>query len=318
MINGILPVYKEKGFTSFDVVAKLRKILHQKKIGHTGTLDPDATGLLPICLGQATKLVDTMTDSKKEYVARMLLGIRTDTLDISGKLLKEDKGQVSLNDVKEALFEFLGESMQVPPMYSALKINGKKLYELARDGIVVEREARPIHIYDIELLDSINKYKGREIIDISNPNSIPRSGLELSFRVVSSKGTYIRSLIDDLGNKLGCGACMTGLMRTKASGFNIDSALTLDEIESLMEEGTLDKKIKSIDEVFKEDTCLTLKEEFNYFVLNGNKLTSDMLEAYPEDFYHDKLYKIYTSDGEFKAVYYYRDNFLRPKFMFIN
>lgn len=318
MINGILPVYKEKGFTSFDVVAKLRKILHQKKIGHTGTLDPDATGLLPICLGQATKLVDTMTDSKKEYVARMLLGIRTDTLDISGKLLKEDKCQVSLNDVKEALFEFLGESMQVPPMYSALKINGKKLYELARDGIVVEREARPIHIYDIELLDSINKYKGREIIDISNPNSIPRSGLELSFRVVSSKGTYIRSLIDDLGNKLGCGACMTGLMRTKASGFNIDSALTLHEIESLMEEGTLDKKIKSIDEVFKEDTCLTLKEEFNYFVLNGNKLTSDMLEAYPDDFYHDKLYKIYTSDGEFKAVYYYKENFLRPKFMFIN
>ena len=318
MINGILPVYKEKGFTSFDVVAKLRGILHQKKIGHTGTLDPDATGLLPICLGQATKLVDIMTDSKKEYVASMLLGIRTDTLDISGKLLKEDLSRVSMDDVKEALFEYIGESMQIPPMYSALKVNGKKLYELAREGIVVERKARPIHIYDIELLDDVNRYKGREIIEISNPNSIPKSGLEFSFRVVCSKGTYIRSLIDDLGNKLGCGACMTGLVRTKASGFDIDCALTLDEIESLVTQGTLHERIKSIDEVFKENIGLTLKEEFNYFVLNGNKLTSDMFEFSPEEFSGEKLYKIYTSDGEFKAVYYYRDEFLRPKFMFIN
>ena len=317
MFNGILPVYKEKGFTSFDVVAKLRGILHQKKIGHTGTLNPDATGILPVCLGHATKLVETMTDSKKEYVARMLLGIRTDTLDISGKLIEKKECRVSYEDVKEALFEFLGESMQVPPMFSALKQNGKKLCELAREGKVVDRLPRPVRVYDIELLRRTDEYRGKKIFRISNVNDIPEDGMEVCFRIICSKGTYIRSIIDDLGNKLGCGACMTGLMRTSASGLDIDSAYTLSEIEAFVETGLINEKIRSIDEVFKDDIDLTLREEFDYLVLNGNKLKKEMFD-FTEGFNKDKLYKIHASDGIFKAVYYYDGECLRPKFMFIN
>ena len=150
MIHGIVNVYKEKGFTSFDVVAKLRGILKQKKIGHTGTLDPDAEGVLPVCVGKATKVCDLLTDKNKEYEAVMLLGITTDTQDISGEVLEQKEVKVSEEEVKEAVYSFLGDYLQVPPMYSALKINGKKLCDLAREGITVEREARPVYIHEIE------------------------------------------------------------------------------------------------------------------------------------------------------------------------
>ena len=222
MINGILPVYKEKGFTSFDVVAKLRGILHQKKIGHTGTLDPDATGLLPICLGQATKLVDIMTDSKKEYVASMLLGIRTDTLDISGKLLKEDLSRVSMDDVKEALFEYIGESMQIPPMYSAVKINGKKLYEYARAGEEVERPQRQVKITEFVR---------------TSPIELENGTARFTFRVACSKGTYVRTLSVDLGVKLGFASHMSALRRTASAGLTLDSSLTLSQISEMVEAG---------------------------------------------------------------------------------
>ena len=205
--NGIINIYKEQGYTSFDVVAKLRGILKMRKIGHTGTLDPDATGVLPVVLGSATKLVDMLTDKKKEYIATLRLGITTDTLDITGTVLSENTPDVSEGEVRDAILSFIGPQLQTPPMYSAIKVNGRKLYELAREGIEIERQKRSIEIFDIEILDM----------------SLP----DIRLRVECSKGTYIRSLCADIGDKLSCGAVITSLMRTKSGDFAIDRAYTL-------------------------------------------------------------------------------------------
>ena len=203
MIHGIINVYKEKGFTSHDVVAKLRGIVGQKKIGHTGTLDPDATGVLPVCLGKATKLCDLLTDKNKTYEAVLLLGKTTDTQDITGEVLEEKSTEALTEEkVREAIEGFIGDYEQIPPMYSALKVNGKKLYELAREGKVIERKARPVKILDIQILE----------IDL------PKVRMEVS----CSKGTYIRTLCHDIGEKLGCGGCMESLIRTRVSTFRIE------------------------------------------------------------------------------------------------
>lgn len=202
MIHGIINVYKEKGFTSHDVVAKLRGIVGQKKIGHTGTLDPDATGVLPVCLGKATKLCDLLTDKDKTYEAVMLLGMTTDTQDITGRILEEKSTETLTADkVREVIESFIGDYDQIPPMYSALKVNGKKLYELAREGKVVERKARPVKILDIRIIEM----------------DLPRVRMEVS----CSKGTYIRTLCHDIGEQLGCGGCMESLIRTRVSAFQI-------------------------------------------------------------------------------------------------
>ena len=187
MIHGVINVYKEQGFTSHDVVAKLRGIVGQKKIGHTGTLDPDAVGVLPVCLGRATKLCDMLTDKDKVYEAVMLLGVETDTQDTTGQILKSSEtDELTEEQVRAAVLDFVGDYNQVPPMYSALKINGKKLYELAREGKIVERAARRVQIFDIEILSI----------------ALPR----VTMKVHCSKGTYIRTLCHDIGQKLGCGA----------------------------------------------------------------------------------------------------------------
>ena len=202
MIHGIINVYKEKGFTSHDVVAKLRGIVGQKKIGHTGTLDPDATGVLPVCLGKATKLCDLLTDKNKTYEAVLLLGKTTDTQDITGEVLEEKSTEALTEEkVREAIEGFIGDYEQIPPMYSALKVNGKKLYELAREGKVIERKARPVKILDIQILE----------IDL------PKVRMEVS----CSKGTYIRTLCHDIGEKLGCGGCMESLIRTRVSTLSL-------------------------------------------------------------------------------------------------
>lgn len=193
MIHGIVIIHKEKGFTSHDVVAKLRGICGQKKIGHTGTLDPEATGVLPVCLGSGTKLCDMLTDKDKEYVTELLLGVETDTQDMTGTVLARHPVSVSQEQVREAVLSFGGSYMQVPPMYSALKINGKKLYELAREGKEVERRAREVRIEEIEILQM----------------QLP----VVRLRVVCSKGTYIRTLCADIGQKLGCGGVMESLVQ---------------------------------------------------------------------------------------------------------
>ena len=198
MINGIVNIYKEKGYTSHDVVAVLRKVVGQKKIGHTGTLDPDATGVLPVCLGRATKVCELLTDHDKTYEALLLLGKTTDTQDISGEVLEErDPGDLTEEEVRSCIESFIGEYDQIPPMYSALKVNGKKLYELAREGKTVERKSRKVQIHGIRILEM----------------NLPHVRMEVD----CSKGTYIRTLCHDIGEKLQVGGCMEELERTKSA-----------------------------------------------------------------------------------------------------
>lgn len=251
-MNGILNVYKEKGYTSHDVVAKLRGICHQKKIGHTGTLDPDAEGVLPVCLGTAAKVCSLITDKDKEYEAVLLLGIQTDTQDISGKVQREAAADCTQQQVQEAVRSFEGVYEQVPPMYSALKVNGRKLCDLARAGIEVERRPRQVQIYKITI----------EWIEL------PR----VKMTVHCSKGTYIRTLCHDIGLKLGCGGCMEELLRTRSGIFTVDAAVKLSKIEELAESGRLREILLPVDRLFFEYPKATVKAEFQKMLANGNRL----------------------------------------------
>ncbi len=265
-INGVVNIYKEAGYTSHDVVAKLRGILRQKKIGHTGTLDPDAVGVLPVCLGRGTRLCDMLADHDKVYEAVLRLGISTDTQDMSGTILQERPVEVSAEDVEKCVASFVGEQMQIPPMYSAIKINGKKLYELAREGKEVERQARKVVFYEIEVLA------------IALPN--------VTIRVHCSKGTYIRTLCNDIGEKLGCGGCMEKLLRTRVARFELKDAKTLDEIRALVDAGTFLEIVTPVDEMFAELPKLcTVAELGDKMVHNGN--------SFPEE-----LAKIEVSNGD--------------------
>ena len=292
MIHGVLNIYKEKGYTSHDVVAKLRGIVGQKKIGHTGTLDPDAVGVLPVCLGKATKLCDMLTDKNKTYETVMLLGRVTDTQDVSGVVLREqDTSCLAETTVRNAIFSFLGDYMQVPPMYSALKVNGKKLYELAREGVEVERKARPVKILDIQI---------KEI-------NLPR----VRMSVTCSKGTYIRTLCHDIGELLGCGACMEELIRTKVSRFEIKDALTLEQVSVLKQEERLGEILIPIDEMFSDYEAVTLKDEFMSMVYNGNVFFPKHLKQYIE-LTDGKMVRVYDGDGNFIAIY----KFIKDKYLF--
>lgn len=256
-MNGVINVYKEKGYTSHDVVAKLRGILHQKKIGHTGTLDPDATGVLPVCVGNATKLCDFLADEDKEYEVVMLLGKTSDTYDASGVMLTEasesEMKALTVPSVKSAILSFVPGYDQIPPMYSAKKVDGKKLYELAREGKEIDREPVYVEIPSIEIVDI----------------TLPRA----SFKVTCSKGTYIRSLCHDIGAKLGCGAIMESLVRTRVSQFELEDAMTISEIEEI---------IKATED---EDLTYFSGENPIDTALNGIMIPTDMmLEAYPAIF----------------------------------
>lgn len=292
MIHGIINVYKEKGFTSHDVVAKLRGIVGQKKIGHTGTLDPDATGVLPVCLGKATKLCDLLTDKDKTYEAVMLLGMTTDTQDVTGRILEERSTETLTADkVREVIRSFIGDYDQIPPMYSALKVNGKKLYELAREGKVVERKARPVKILDIRIIEM----------------DLPRVRMEIS----CSKGTYIRTLCHDIGEQLGCGGCMESLIRTRVSVFQIKDAKTLEEIGALKQEGMLEEILVPIDEMFPLYPKITVKDDWKVFAKNGNPLDEKMLkdadrqEADRQE--ADRQVRLYEESGKFIAIYQWKE-----------
>lgn len=295
MYHGIINVYKEAGFTSHDVVAKLRGICKQKKIGHTGTLDPDAVGVLPVCLGSGTKLCDMLTGETKEYIAGFQLGIATDTQDISGKILEEKEVCVSAEQVKEMLSHFVGELQQVPPMYSALKVGGKKLYELAREGKEVERKARPITIYELELLKA------------EHP--------EYEIRVVCSKGTYIRTLCHDIGQALSCGAVMTSLVRSRVGEFRLKDAKTLDELQELADQGRVQEAVIPVEEMFHALPAIQVSDGAQKALLNGNQLKrSEVLmkeEAgttgkIPGEFPVDQgEYRVYSMDSRFCAIYRY-------------
>ena len=250
MKSGIINVYKEKGFTSFDVVAKLKGILRERKIGHTGTLDPDAEGVLPVCVAKGTKLCALLTDQDKEYEAVLLLGQVTDTQDCSGTILEEHPVTVSEAAVREAVQSFVGAYDQVPPMYSALKVNGKKLYELARKGVEVERAARRVTIHSIDILSV----------------ELPR----VRMRVHCSKGTYIRTLCQDIGEKLGCGGCMESLLRTRVERFDVKDALKLSEVEKAAEAGTVLSHVVTIEQMFSQYGEIQAPACFDKMLRNGN------------------------------------------------
>lgn len=285
MVNGIINVYKEKGFTSFDVVAKMRGIFHQKKIGHTGTLDPDAVGVLPVCLGKATKVCDLLTEKDKEYKAVLLLGQETDTQDISGEILNQSSVEVTKEQIEEAILSFVGSYEQVPPMYSALKVNGQKLCDLARKGITVERKARPVTIYRIE------------IVDIRIP--------EVELIVHCSKGTYIRTLCDDIGKKLGCFGCMKSLVRTRVAQFSLERAYKLEELQVLSQKPQEEWEFLSpIDMVFEQYPSITASEEAQKRIQNGNRIPQELILDFGEDKQAQTL-RLYDFNQKFIGLYTY-------------
>ena len=282
----MLNIYKEKGYTSHDVVARLRRIVGQKKIGHTGTLDPEAEGVLPVCLGKATKLCDLLTDKDKTYEAVLLLGISTDTQDTTGKIL-EEKNTADLREeaVREVVLSFEGEYDQIPPMFSALKVGGKKLYVLARDGKEVERKPRHVQIYRIRILQ----------IDL------PRVRME----VTCSKGTYIRTLCHDIGEKLGCGGCMESLLRTRVERFGVAESLRISEVEQLMDEGTLQEHMIKVDEMFPDYQKVYLTPEASAAVRNGNsfRLGDVIWISELSGFQNAERVRVYDEERNFIAVY---------------
>lgn len=289
MIHGVINIYKEKGYTSHDVVAKLRGIVGQKKIGHTGTLDPDAQGVLPVCLGKGTKLCDLLTDKDKTYEAVMLLGVSTDSQDTSGTVLEEKSTDMLTEEVvRQAIMSFVGEYDQVPPMFSALKVNGKKLYELAREGIEVERKARRVHIHEIRILEM----------------NLPRVRMEVS----CSKGTYIRTLCHDIGQMLGTGGCMEELLRTKVDRFDIKDSIRLDEVREHRENGTLGNYIITVDEMFPSYKKLYLTSNAASAVRHGNMFrVKDILSMDEDAIFADKeQVLVYDEKKNFIAIYKYK------------
>ena len=288
-MNGVINVYKEAGFTSHDVVAKLRGIVKQKKIGHTGTLDPDAEGVLPVCLGNATKLCGLLTEKEKTYRAVLLLGQTTDTQDTSGRVLTEAPVTATGEQVREAIMSFLGDYDQIPPMYSALKVNGKKLYELAREGKEVERQARRVRILDME------------IHEIRLP--------EVTFTVTCSSGTYIRTLCQDIGEKLGCGGCMKSLLRTKVDRFELADSHKLSELETMMREGRIEEVLLPVDDVFAACPAVRIRQESDRLIQNGNPFGKEDIaettgECPPEGTELERnCVRVYNSEGDFRGLY---------------
>ncbi len=298
--NGLINIYKEPGFTSNDVVAKLRGILHQKKIGHTGTLDPDAVGVLVVCLGTGTKLVEMLTDHDKEYIAVCRLGVTTDTQDMSGQVLEEQPVNVTRAELHEAVQAFVGDYEQIPPMYSAIKQNGKKLYELAREGIEVERKPRKVNIGAITILD----------------DSHLESDHFFTMEVKCSKGTYIRTLCHDIGLRLGCGAAMQHLTRTRVGAFSLESAITLSQVEELRDNGSLLEHIKSPEYIFRDLDSLHVKYSARKILENGNSFRPDNVISedpegvndteYAREMFKDgNMFRVYSEDDTFFGIYKY-------------
>ena len=298
MISGIINVYKEKGFTSHDVVAKLRGIFQQKKIGHTGTLDPDAEGVLPVCLGKATKVCDLLTDKDKEYETVLLLGKATDTQDITGAVISESPVTCQEEEIRKIIVGFVGAYSQIPPMYSALKVNGKKLCDLARSGVSVERAARDVQIFSIDILEVL----------------LPR----VKMRVHCSKGTYIRTLCHDIGSKAGCGGCMDSLLRTRVAEFHLGEAKKLSEIEAevqVVRAKAAGKElaredfaalIRNTDSVFLQYPSVHVREEFSKLLYNGNPLEARCLLGW-EDAYRTTTLRVYDARQKFAGVYRWDD-----------
>ncbi len=276
---GFICLNKPEGITSFTAVNKVRKIVNEKKAGHTGTLDPMATGVLPVMLGRAAKFADFIPSSGKRYTADVLLGITTDSYDITGNILSQKEVNITVEQFKSAVADFTGDIQQVPPMYSAISQNGVRLYQLARKGIEVEREKRSVTINSIDILGEIEKNVFR--IDVS-----------------CSAGTYIRSLAFDIGEKLGCGACLKKLERTYSNGFSIENALNIQDIEKLNEQGKLEEKIISVEKLFEIYPPVKVSEPQSKRFINGGALSLDRIK----NFSGNGIFRVYSPDNRFLGL----------------
>ncbi len=288
MKDGVLLINKPTDFTSFDVVAKLRGILKERHLGHGGTLDPNVTGVLPIFVGKATKAIDLVSRQEKKYTATFVLGKKTDTQDIWGDILEEKEPETDLEKIKEAVLSFKGESQQLPPMYSAVKVNGVRLYALAREGREIEREKRNITVYDID-------FEGKT----QNEN-------EYKFSIFCSKGTYVRTICADIGDKLDCGGTMTSLVRTQSMGFDLCNCYTLSEVEQAMLQNRAEELILPIDELFTDLAPIYLDEKNTHLYKNGVGLNpkrvsgviyDPLLEIAPY-----QRYRVYGCDRSFIGI----------------
>ena len=278
MPNGIIIIDKPAGWTSMDVCAKLRGMFHEKRVGHAGTLDPLATGVLPVFIGRATRAVEFAADSDKEYIAGLKLGVVTNTQDTTGEILEERPVEVSGEQLRAVLEQFKGDIEQIPPMYSAIKINGKKLYELARKGREVERKPRPVTIHTLELLDEA-----------------PPEGADYLLRVVCSKGTYVRTLCHDIGQALGCGGCMSSLRRVKAAGFTLADSVAMEAVQAAVDRGEGERLLLPVDACFPGRPMLVLKSAgAEKKVRNGAALA---VRDVP-----DGEYRVYGMDKTFLAL----------------
>lgn len=284
-MNGIIVIDKENGYTSFDVVAKMRRICGEKKIGHTGTLDPMATGVMPILIGNATKAQSLLPESDKEYEATLSFGITTDTLDITGKVLSQTESNVKSEDLEAVLPQFRGDIMQLPPMYSAVSKDGVRLYELARKGLVTEREARPITVYKLDLLNFDEQLQSAQIL------------------VKCSKGTYIRSICDDIGQVLGCGAVMTSLRRVTACGYTLDDAITLEKAKELSENGMLEEYLRPTESVFACYPSVKVTEAQAVRFKNGGGLMLSRTDV-DDSSENGAYYRVYNSSDVFLGLGY--------------
>lgn len=284
VLDGILNIYKEKGYTSHDVVAVVRKILQEKRVGHTGTLDVEAEGVLPICVGKATKAAEYLTEKIKAYTATVCLGVSTTTEDHTGEVVETCSVDFDIEKITEAVGAFQGEYLQVPPMYSALKVQGKKLYELARQGKTIERKARPITIYQIEVKEWL-----------------PPDRFVIS--VVCSKGTYIRTLCVDIGKKLGCEAHMCSLLRTKSGMFSLEDSITLEQLRKYKEEDSLESVFVAVEDIFSEYGKVIVKQNADKALKNGNRVYEQGLQETSCELVEGQLVKVYDHMRSFIGIY---------------
>lgn len=280
-ISGILPVNKPLGWTSFDVVAKLRGVLKIKRLGHAGTLDPMATGVLPVFVGKATKACDILPDTKKAYTAGFKLGVTTDTLDITGEVLSQKAANVSRGQLESAKAQFEGEIIQLPPMYSAVKVDGKRLYQLAREGKTVERTPRKCTVHSIVI------------------TAFDEASQQGEMTVSCEKGTYIRTIIDDIGQALGTGAVMTSLVRTYSGGFDISDCLTIEQIAERCAQGGLAQMIMPIEKAFALYKDICLNERTTRLYKNGVKLFAHQVDA---DSKSSETFRVFGADGAFLGL----------------
>lgn len=278
MAGGILVIDKPAGWTSMDVCAKLRGMFHEKRVGHAGTLDPMATGVLPVFLGRATRAVEFAADSDKEYIAGLKLGVIANTQDITGEILEERPADVSREQLWAVLEGFTGDIEQVPPMYSAIKIGGKKLYELARKGKEVERRPRPVTIHALGVLEG------------------PERGADFTLRVACSKGTYVRTLCHDIGQALGCGGCMSSLRRVKAAGFTLEDSVSLEAVQEAVDRGEGEGVLLPVDAYFARNgwkNSVTVRPDAEKRLRNGGCVPTPGMEA---------ECRVYSESGEFLGL----------------